>query len=260
MVADVVLARHAAGRAPGAWPSGAGHSIGVTVAGLGLLVVVARVAGPDALHGVARSGAAALAGSALGAAAGLLGARALGADPVPSSGVLVAIARRRGRRGDRAGDRRGRHDGHGAGAPHRGGARAAHAGRPARRDDGRCTVTEASPLRGRRIVEVLATSAGGVGTPRAHDRPRHPRRRCLGWACAARRPRRSCSGSPRWAPTSRPVGISSGLAPVADSRAVAQLRRATAGADLVHAHGLRAGLVAADRPAAGGGAAAARWC
>jgi len=37
----------------------------------------------------------------------------------------------------------------------------------------------------------------------------------------------------------------SGLDPVADSRAVVQLRRATAGADLVHAHGLRAGLVAA---------------
>jgi glycosyltransferase involved in cell wall biosynthesis len=43
----------------------------------------------------------------------------------------------------------------------------------------------------------------------------------------------------------RPVGISNGLAPVADSRAVLQLRAAVAGADLVHAHGLRAGLVAA---------------
>jgi glycosyltransferase involved in cell wall biosynthesis len=45
--------------------------------------------------------------------------------------------------------------------------------------------------------------------------------------------------------TFTPVGISAGLAPLADRRAVAQLRRATAGADLVHAHGLRAGLVAA---------------
>jgi glycosyltransferase involved in cell wall biosynthesis len=43
----------------------------------------------------------------------------------------------------------------------------------------------------------------------------------------------------------RPVGISAGLAPVADARAVLAMRRATAGADLVHAHGLRAGLVAA---------------
>jgi glycosyltransferase involved in cell wall biosynthesis len=43
----------------------------------------------------------------------------------------------------------------------------------------------------------------------------------------------------------RPVGISAGLAPLTDLRAVQALRRATAGADLVHAHGLRAGLVAA---------------
>jgi glycosyltransferase involved in cell wall biosynthesis len=43
----------------------------------------------------------------------------------------------------------------------------------------------------------------------------------------------------------RPVEISAGTAPIADARAVAALRRATADADLVHAHGLRAGLVAA---------------
>jgi glycosyltransferase involved in cell wall biosynthesis len=42
----------------------------------------------------------------------------------------------------------------------------------------------------------------------------------------------------------RPVGISAGLDPVADARAIAMLRRATAGIELVHAHGLRAGLVA----------------
>ena len=70
---------------------GAGHSIGVTVGGLGLLVVVARVAGPGALHGVLRTGVPALAGSALGATAGLLVAWALGADPVPHSGVLGAV-------------------------------------------------------------------------------------------------------------------------------------------------------------------------
>jgi putative peptidoglycan lipid II flippase len=62
---------------------GAGHSLGVTVAGLGLLAVVARAAGPGALTGVARTGLPAVAGSALGAGAGLLAARALGADPVP---------------------------------------------------------------------------------------------------------------------------------------------------------------------------------
>jgi putative peptidoglycan lipid II flippase len=70
---------------------GAGHSIGVTVAGLGLLVVVARVAGPGGLHGVARGGAAALVGGALGAVAGLLAAQALGADPVPRTGAFVAV-------------------------------------------------------------------------------------------------------------------------------------------------------------------------
>jgi glycosyltransferase involved in cell wall biosynthesis len=42
-----------------------------------------------------------------------------------------------------------------------------------------------------------------------------------------------------------PVGIPGGLAPVADTRAVLRLRRAVAGVDLLHAHGLRAGLVAA---------------
>jgi glycosyltransferase involved in cell wall biosynthesis len=46
-----------------------------------------------------------------------------------------------------------------------------------------------------------------------------------------------------------PVEISAGLAPDADARAVLRLRRAIAGTDLMHAHGLRAGLVAA----------AARW-
>jgi glycosyltransferase involved in cell wall biosynthesis len=43
----------------------------------------------------------------------------------------------------------------------------------------------------------------------------------------------------------RPVEISAGLAPVADARAVGRLRAALADVDLVHAHGLRAGLVAA---------------
>jgi putative peptidoglycan lipid II flippase len=91
VAADVVLARQLPVEHRGL-ALGAGHSIGVTVAGLGLLVVVARVAGPGALHGVVRTGAAALAAGALGAAAGLWGARALGADPVPDSGVLGAVA------------------------------------------------------------------------------------------------------------------------------------------------------------------------
>jgi putative peptidoglycan lipid II flippase len=70
---------------------GAGHSIGVTVAGLGLLAVVARAAGPGSIAGVARAGVPALAGAALGAVVGLLVAGALGADPVPGRGALAAI-------------------------------------------------------------------------------------------------------------------------------------------------------------------------
>jgi putative peptidoglycan lipid II flippase len=69
----------------------AGHSIGVTVAGVALLVVVAREAGTGALAGVARTGLPALLAGVLGGAAGLLTARALGADPVPDGGVVAAI-------------------------------------------------------------------------------------------------------------------------------------------------------------------------
>jgi glycosyltransferase involved in cell wall biosynthesis len=105
-------------------------------------------------------------------------------------------------------------------------------------------VTEASPLRGRRVVEVLATSAGGVGT---HVRTIVPAIRAAGASvgvCGAAATEQ-LFGFTGVGADFTPVGISSGLAPVADARAVAQLRRATAGADLVHAHGLRAGLVAA---------------
>jgi putative peptidoglycan lipid II flippase len=68
---------------------GAGHSVGVTVAGLGLLAVVARVVGPAGLTGVLRAGAPALVAAVLGAAAGLLVAGALGADPAPTGGLLA---------------------------------------------------------------------------------------------------------------------------------------------------------------------------
>ncbi len=105
-------------------------------------------------------------------------------------------------------------------------------------------MTERSPLQGRRVVEVLATSAGGVGS---HIRTIVPAVRAAGATV------RVC-GAPateelfRFTATGadfRPVGISAGLAPLADGRAVGQLRAATEGADLLHAHGLRAGLVAA---------------
>jgi glycosyltransferase involved in cell wall biosynthesis len=105
-------------------------------------------------------------------------------------------------------------------------------------------VTEQSPLHGRRVAEVLATSAGGVGS---HVRTIVPAVRAAGAGV------RVC-GAPateelfRFTAVGadfRPVGISTELAPLADSRAVVQLRQAVEGFDLLHAHGLRAGLVAA---------------
>jgi len=99
------------------------------------------------------------------------------------------------------------------------------------------------PLADRRIAEVLATSTGGVGTHlRSLLAP-------LGRAGAAVRVCGPQTTEDLFAFTAtgadfRPVGISAGLDPVADLRAVASLRRATTGASLVHAHGLRAGLVA----------------
>ncbi|SOC49327.1 Glycosyltransferase involved in cell wall bisynthesis [Blastococcus aggregatus] len=100
------------------------------------------------------------------------------------------------------------------------------------------------PLAGRRVVEVLATSAGGVGT---HVRALLPVLREAGadvGVCGAPATE-ELFGFTATGADFTPVGISTGLAPAADARAVLQLRRALAGADLVHAHGLRAGLVAA---------------
>jgi putative peptidoglycan lipid II flippase len=90
VVADVVLARLLP--VPDrALALGAGHSIGVTLAGIGLVAATARVAGPGALAGVVRTGLPALVAAAAGAAVGLLVAGLLGADPLPHGGVLVAI-------------------------------------------------------------------------------------------------------------------------------------------------------------------------
>jgi glycosyltransferase involved in cell wall biosynthesis len=112
-------------------------------------------------------------------------------------------------------------------------------------------VTDPAPLRGRRVVEVLATSAGGVGS---HIRSLIPTVRDAGatvTVCGAPDTERLFDFTAAGA-SFTPVGISAGLSPLADRRAVAQLRRATAGADLVHAHGLRAGLVAAAARRLGG--------
>ncbi|MGY1742763.1 MULTISPECIES: glycosyltransferase family 4 protein [unclassified Blastococcus] len=100
------------------------------------------------------------------------------------------------------------------------------------------------PLAGRRVAEVLATSTGGVGT---HVRAVLPAVRAAGaqvLVCGAPATEELFGFRAAGADFAG-VGISAGLDPVADARAVLQLRRALAGADLVHAHGLRAGLVAA---------------
>ena len=54
-----------------------GNTVGLTLAGLALLVAVRAVRGPDALHGAARAAAAGLAGAVSGAAAGALVSAAL---------------------------------------------------------------------------------------------------------------------------------------------------------------------------------------
>ncbi|MGY1835831.1 murein biosynthesis integral membrane protein MurJ [Blastococcus sp. SYSU DS0510] len=89
--ADVVLAR-ALPAADRAAALALGHTLGVTVAGAGLLVAVVRAAGRPALHGLSRSGPAAVLAAGLGGAAGLWVARALGADRVPDAGLLLALA------------------------------------------------------------------------------------------------------------------------------------------------------------------------
>ena len=102
---------------------------------------------------------------------------------------------------------------------------------------------ERTPLAGRHVTEVLATSTGGVGT---HLRSILAPLQAAGATVQVCGPAATdelfaFSGT---GASFRPVGISAGLAPGADARAVAALRRALAGTDLVHAHGLRAGLVA----------------
>ncbi|MGY1616615.1 glycosyltransferase family 4 protein [Geodermatophilus sp. SYSU D00691] len=105
-------------------------------------------------------------------------------------------------------------------------------------------MADRPPLAGRSLVEVLATSAGGVG---AHVRAIVPPLTAAGATvrvCGAPATEELFAFTAAGADF-RPVGVTAGLDPVADARAVLQLRAALAGADLVHAHGLRAGLVAA---------------
>jgi glycosyltransferase involved in cell wall biosynthesis len=108
----------------------------------------------------------------------------------------------------------------------------------------------AEPLAGRRIAEVLATSTGGVGT---HVRSVLPALTTAGAdvvVCGPAATDRLFRFSD--AAGFRPVEVSAGLAPLTDARAVGRLRTALADTDLVHAHGLRAGLVAAAARRLGG--------
>jgi Tol biopolymer transport system component len=89
VAADVVLATGLPS-ADRALALGAGHSLGVTVAGGALLVVTARAAGARALRGLPQVGGAAALGALLGGAAGWWVSRILDADPVPD-GVLAAV-------------------------------------------------------------------------------------------------------------------------------------------------------------------------
>jgi putative peptidoglycan lipid II flippase len=91
VAADVVLAATLPAADRGV-ALAAGHSAGVTVAGLALLAVVARVAGRDGLAGVARTGLPALVAAGLAAAAGRAAAGALGADPVPQGDLVATLA------------------------------------------------------------------------------------------------------------------------------------------------------------------------
>ncbi|SFT58638.1 Glycosyltransferase involved in cell wall bisynthesis [Geodermatophilus amargosae] len=111
-------------------------------------------------------------------------------------------------------------------------------------------MADPRPLGGRRVAEVLATSTGGVGTHLRSVLPALAEAGAEVTVCGPAATDALFGFSA--AATFRPVEISAGLDPVADARAVLALRRAAAGADLVHAHGLRAGLVAAAAVRSGG--------
>lgn len=104
-------------------------------------------------------------------------------------------------------------------------------------------MTPADGVRGRTIALVLGTSEGGVGT---HVRVLAGRLAAQGATVVVCGPPATqqlfdfVTAGARFVP----VPVAQGVQPLADRRAVALLREATMGADLVHAHGLRAGFVA----------------
>ncbi|MBA3278357.1 MAG: glycosyltransferase family 4 protein [Geodermatophilaceae bacterium] len=119
------------------------------------------------------------------------------------------------------------------------------------RSDQRSEALSSAPaLAGRRIVQVLATSTGGVGT---HVHAIVPGLVSAGATVGVCGPPATDAlfGFAAAGAQFQPVRIASGLRPVQDVRALIGLRRGLSGADLVHAHGLRAGLLSVlARPAA----------
>ncbi len=111
-------------------------------------------------------------------------------------------------------------------------------------------MTQTEPwLAGRHIVQVLATSTGGVGT---HVRAILPGLQALGANVRVCGPPATDAlfGFRAAGAQFRPVRIASGLRTVTDALALLSLRRSLSRTDLVHAHGLRAGLLSVlARPA-----------
>lgn len=98
-------------------------------------------------------------------------------------------------------------------------------------------------LRGRTLCLALGTSAGGVGS---HVRVLTGRLRTAGadvTVCGPPATQQLFDFAAAGA-SFVPVPILQGVHPISDRRAVEQLRIAAAGADLLHAHGMRAGYVA----------------
>lgn len=97
-------------------------------------------------------------------------------------------------------------------------------------------------LAGRRIAQVLASSTGGVGT---HLRTLLPGLQAAGAAVRVCGPASTDDlfGYRRAGAGFHPVSIPPGMRPAEDAWALRSLSRALRGADLVHAHGLRAGLL-----------------
>lgn len=98
------------------------------------------------------------------------------------------------------------------------------------------------PLSGRKIVQVLATSTGGVGTHVAAILPGLLEAGASVRVCGPPATDELFGFGGLGAQFS-PVPIASGLRPAQDSRALVSLRRAIGRPDLIHAHGLRAGLL-----------------